>query len=623
MLPNQPIPTSDPQVPKDSPLLSVKEMVITFGEGSRRLDVVKRLSFDVDCGECLCIVGESGSGKSVSSLAIMRLLDFTGGRLSGGRIQFHLKAGGIVDLSTSKERLLRQIRGREIGMIFQEPLSALNPVMRIGDQLEEVLAVHTGLSGSEAKREALQLLQRVRINEAARRMAQYPHELSGGMRQRVVIAMAIACKPRLLICDEPTTALDVTTQAEILALIEELKRDLHMAVIFITHDMSVVAQIADRVLVMYKGEKVEEGGVDEIFEMPKADYTRALLQSVPRLGEMTGQHAPGRLAMVSPPQTSALQRDMTSDPSDRHTASLLEVRHLTTRFAIKSGLFRKTAGYVQAVDDVSFRVGHGETVSLVGESGCGKSTCARSIMRMIQPDSGQIWLGGKDILATPATALKPFRRDMQMIFQDPFSSLNPKMRILDQVAEPLRNFPASQSDEMIETVAGLLARVELPRSFLGRYPHQLSGGQRQRVAMARALALRPKIIIADEAVSALDVSVQAQVLNMMIDLQEELGISYLFISHDMAVVERMSHKVGVMYRGRLVEFGPRRAVFETPAHPYTRKLLESVLVADPRHRVNLADRASEPISSPILPLGYVPPARRLERVGPDHFAEQT
>ena len=454
----------------------------------------------------------------------------------------------------------------------------------------------------------------MRIPEPERRLNQYPHELSGGMRQRVVIAIAMACRPRLLICDEPTTALDVTIQAEILALIDRLKRENGMAVMFITHDMAVVAQMADRVVVMYRGNKVEEGTVTEIFENPREDYTKALLAAVPRLGEMAGKPAPEPMRLMRNADGSTAPRPIVvADPRP-----LLEVRNLSTRFAVKGGLLRRTVAQVHAVEDVSFTVMGGETLSLVGESGCGKSTTGRSILRLVEPTSGEVRLGGTDVIGLSQSALRRARADMQMIFQDPFASLDPQMRLFDQVEEPMLNFGIGSRSERQDRIAGLFDRVELPRSFMRRYPHEMSGGQRQRIAIARALALNPTLIIADEAVSALDVSVQAQVLNLLMELQQDLGISMLFISHDMAVVERVSHHVAVMYLGRIVEIGTRRQVFENPQHSYTRQLMAAVPVADPRRKKISEDLKFKPIPSPIFPVGHDAPRSTYREVAPGH-----
>jgi len=600
----------------DHPIARIENLRVEFQTKDGPVVGVEDVSFSINPGETVCVVGESGSGKSVSSLSLMRLVEFGGGAIAGGRLLFDRKTGGQVDLAKTDQDLMRTIRGNEIGMIFQEPMTALNPVFTVGRQLTEGLRLHKGMSKKEAEARALDLLKQVRIPEPERRLQQYPHELSGGMRQRVVIAMALACEPRLLIADEPTTALDVTIQAEILALIDRLKRETGTAVMFITHDMAVVAQMADRVVVMYRGNKVEEGTVQDIFENPQHDYTKALLSAVPKLGEMTGKALPEPMRLLGSTGPAAVPIPGTDTP-------LLTVKNLTTRFAVRGGLFRRTVANVHAVEDVSFTLNKGRTLSLVGESGCGKSTCGRSILRLVEPLSGSVILDGTDIMALDPRALRRARQDMQMVFQDPFASLNPQMQLSDQVAEPLRNFGTHTGSALTDKVADLFDRVHLPRNFMRRFPHELSGGQRQRVAIARALALNPKLIIADEAVSALDVSVQAQVLNLMMELQADLGLSFLFISHDMAVVERVSHDVGVMYLGRIVEMGSRQAVFEDPQHPYTRALMKAVPVADPRQRKSEKDLQFKPIPSPIHPASYDPAPSEYKEVSKGHFVLTT
>lgn len=595
----------------DQPIVRIENLRVEFQTKSGKVVGVEDVSFSINPGETVAIVGESGSGKSVSSLSLMRLVEFGGGDIAGGKLSFSRKTGETLELTDADSSLMQTIRGNEIGMIFQEPMTALNPVFTVGRQLTEGLRVHRGLTAKEAEARALELLRQVRIPEPERRLKQYPHELSGGMRQRVVIAMALACEPRLLIADEPTTALDVTIQAEILALMDRLKRETGTAVMFITHDMAVVAQMADRVVVMYRGRKVEEGPVAEIFENPQHDYTKALLAAVPKLGEMTGKKYPEPMKLLGKPQAEI-------KPIPGGEGELLKVENLVTRFPVRGGFFRKLVANVHAVEDVSFTLNKGRTLSLVGESGCGKSSAGRSILRLVEPTSGKVSLEGKDILALDSRGLREARLDMQMIFQDPFASLNPQMKLLDQVAEPMWNYRTHKGKDLQDRVAMLFDRVELPRSFLNRYPHELSGGQRQRVAIARALALNPKLIIADESVSALDVSVQAQVLNLMMELQSELGLSFLFISHDMAVVERVSHDVAVMYLGRIVEIGPRQAVFENPQHAYTKALMKAVPIADPRQRKLEKDLNFKPIPSPIHSVGYQPKPSVYEEVAPGH-----
>nr|WP_174829327.1 MULTISPECIES: ABC transporter ATP-binding protein [unclassified Ruegeria] len=596
----------------DQPIAQIKKLRVEFQTKDGPVVGVEDVSFEVKPGETVCIVGESGSGKSVSSLSLMRLVEFGGGEIAGGELLFDRRDGEEMDLAKADQDLMKQIRGNEIGMIFQEPMTALNPVFTVGRQLTEGLRIHKDMTKAQAEERALELLRQVRIPEPERRLKQYPHELSGGMRQRVVIAMAMACEPRLLIADEPTTALDVTIQAEILALMDRLKRETGTAVMFITHDMAVVAQMADRVVVMFRGNKVEEGTVKEIFENPQHDYTKALLAAVPKLGEMQGKSAPEPMKLLG-----VEGQNIAPIPGTEEV--LLTVKNLTTRFPVKGGLLRRTISNVHAVEDVSFTLNKGQTLSLVGESGCGKSSAGRSILRLVEPLAGEIDLDGVDIMKLDPSGLRKARLDMQMIFQDPFASLNPQMQLVDQVAEPMRNYDVASGSELQDRVAQLFDKVQLPRSFMRRFPHEMSGGQRQRIAIARALALNPKLIIADEAVSALDVSVQAQVLNLMMELQSELGLSYLFISHDMAVVERVSHYVGVMYLGRIVELGPRARVFENPQHPYTQALMKAVPIADPNKRKSEKDLNFKPIPSPIHPTNYTPEPSQYQEVEAGHF----
>ncbi len=600
----------------DQPIAQIRKLRVEFQTKDGPVVGVEDVSFEVNPGETVCIVGESGSGKSVSSLSLMRLVEFGGGEIAGGQLLFDRRDGDEMNLADADQDLMKQIRGNEIGMIFQEPMTALNPVFTVGRQLTEGLRIHKDMNKAEAEARALELLRQVRIPEPERRLKQYPHELSGGMRQRVVIAMAMACEPRLLIADEPTTALDVTIQAEILALMDRLKRETGTAVMFITHDMAVVAQMADRVVVMFRGNKVEEGTVNEIFENPQHDYTKALLAAVPKLGEMQGKSAPEPMKLLG-------VEGQNIAPIPGTDEVLLTVKNLTTRFPVKGGLLRRTISNVHAVEDVSFTLNRGQTLSLVGESGCGKSSAGRSILRLVEPMAGEIDLDGVDVMKLDPAGLRKARLDMQMIFQDPFASLNPQMQLIDQVAEPMRNYGVASGSELQDRVAQLFDKVQLPRSFMRRFPHEMSGGQRQRIAIARALALNPKLIIADEAVSALDVSVQAQVLNLMMELQSELSLSYLFISHDMAVVERVSHHVGVMYLGRIVELGPRARVFENPQHPYTQALMKAVPIADPNKRKSEKDLNFKPIPSPIHPIGYAPEPSEYNEVEPGHFVLTT
>ena len=597
---------------KKSPILDVNSLKVNFQTKTGKVTGVKDLSFSIFPGETVCLVGESGSGKSVSSLSIMRLVEFGGGKIDSGSIMFSSNSKAEKDLIDFNQKDMRGIRGNEIGMVFQEPMTALNPVFTVKRQLTEGLRIHKKMGKKEAQLEALNLLKSVRIPEPERRLNQYPHELSGGMRQRIVIAMALACKPRILIADEPTTALDVTIQAEILTLLNRLKQETGTSILFITHDMAVVAQIADRVVVMYNGEKVEEGTVNQIFNNPAKDYTKKLISSVPKLGAMIGKKYPEPLELSSNGKLKTKRIVGTKKP-------LLEVKNLVTRYPVMGGMFRKKIANLHAVEDVSFTINKGQTFSLVGESGCGKTTIARTILRLEESVSGEVWIEGVDVLKQNKKELLKQRLNMQMVFQDPYGSLNPVMKLFDQVAEPLINYKINQGAELNKMISELFDKVKLPRAFLNRYPHELSGGQRQRVAIARALALNPKLLILDEAVSALDVSVQASVINLLLDLQHELGLSYLFVSHDMAVVERVSHYVGVMYLGRMVEIGDRQTIFSNPTHPYTKALMKAVPIADPKKRFRGEDINFKAISSPIRSLDFVPDASSYKKIKKDHY----
>ena len=582
------------------PIVSIRNLRVKFETDSGTVIAVEDSSFDVFPGETVCLVGESGSGKSVTSLSLMRLEEFGGGKIVSGKLALETATSGKLDLVDADLEAITAARGKEIGMIFQEPMTSLNPVFNIGKQLTDGLKRHTKLTGPELRENALALLKEVRIPDPEARLKQYPHELSGGMRQRIVIAIAMACAPRLLIADEPTTALDVTIQAEILALINRLKSDHNMGVLFITHDMAVVAQMADRVVVMHQGKIVEEGSVDDIFHRPKQEYTQTLLAAVPKLGAMKGTKYPKPLNV--PGKTNNQIMNKMAERADNK--NVLELKNLVTRFPVYGGVLKREVANVHAVENVSFTIRQGETFGLVGESGCGKSSCGRSILRLVEPTSGDIILNGKSLLSLNRTELRSARRDMQMIFQDPFASLNPYMRVKEQISEPLKNFGIRNKSHTDDLIDDILKKVELPISFLKRFPHELSGGQRQRIAIARAIIVNPSLVIADEAVSALDVSVQAQVLNLLMSLQDEFRLSYLFISHDMAVVERVSHNVGVMYSGRLVEMGSRSQIFENPQHAYTRSLISAVPVADPKQRNILGNVNFRPIPSPVFPIGY-------------------
>ncbi|MGE0313341.1 MAG: ABC transporter ATP-binding protein [Lautropia sp.] len=580
-----------------APLLAVRDLKVAFGSPASRRTVVDALSFDLAPGETLAIVGESGCGKSVTALSIMRLVERDGGCIVDGRILLHRPGRAPLDLARCEEREMRRLRGNAVSMIFQEPMSSLNPCMTVGAQIRESLMLHEPLTATAARRRAIELLDRVRIDDPARRVDAYPHQLSGGMRQRVMIAIAIACAPRLLIADEPTTALDVTIQAGILGLLGELQREHGTSILFITHDMGVVAQVADRVVVMRAGRAVETASTGPLFTVPRAAYTRDLLASVPRLGSAAG-----------PPPLTAPE-----DPP------LLDVRHLAVRFPVRRGLFARRVANVHAVDDVSFVLHAGETLGLVGESGSGKSTLGRAILRLIDADAGEIRFRGEDLAALDQARLRPLRRDLQMVFQDPYASLDPRMKVADLVTDLLAIHERLGPSQRRDIAAGLLERVRLPLDSLDRYPHQFSGGQRQRLCIARALALKPALIVADEPVSALDVSVQAQVIALMQSLQQEDGISWLFVSHDIALVERMSHRIAVLEAGRIVETGPARAVLEDPRHRYTQDLLRAVPRPDPARRAAFAPapRASSRVAE--RPLAFTRAPWRYETVSDGHL----
>jgi len=608
-------------------VLAVEDLSVRFTTSERSVDAVKHLSFHVDHGETLAVVGESGSGKSVTSLALMRLVEHGGGRILNGRMAFRRRSGEVLDLAQARDATMRGIRGADIAMIFQEPMTSLNPVFTAGDQIAEAIRIHQGKSASAARAEALRMLELVRIPEARNVLDRFPHQLSGGMRQRVMIAMALSCKPQLLIADEPTTALDVTIQAQILQLIRELQAEMRMGVLFITHDMGVVAEVADRVLVMYRGDPIEEGPSAHVFASPRHAYTRALLAAVPKLGAMQGTELPAKFELLrsGPAAGTEAEAADTATPQDTvrsGSGPILRVRDLVTRFDVPSGVFGRVKRRVHAVEKVSFDLYPGETLALVGESGCGKSTTGRSLLRLVESQSGTIEFGGRNIRDLPTRELQALRRNIQFIFQDPFASLDPRVTVGFSILEPLLIHRIAKGAEAQQRVDWLLQKVGLPPEAAQRYPHEFSGGQRQRIAIARALALNPKVVVADESVSALDVSIQAQIVNLMLDLQRELGVAFLFISHDMAVVERISHRVAVMYLGQIVEIGPRRAVFEAPQHAYTRKLMAAVPVADPARRHLQHALLEGEIPSPIRPVGDEPEVPPLIQVAPGHFVAQ-
>ncbi|MCJ8521559.1 peptide/nickel transport system ATP-binding protein [Pseudorhizobium tarimense] len=597
------------------PVLSVRNLTTSFKVEDQWRSVVKGISFEIAPKETVAIVGESGSGKSVTSLSIMRLLPKNASRIEGS-----VKLAGR-ELLTLPDEQMRQVRGNEISMIFQEPMTSLNPIFPIGRQIAEALTVHRDISRAEARAEVIRLLEKVRIPNARNRYDEFPHQFSGGMRQRVMIAMALASKPKLLIADEPTTALDVTIQGEILDLIKTLQDEEGMSVLFITHDMGVVAEVADRTIVMYRGEAVETGPTEQIFHRGQHPYTRALLSAVPRLGSMGDRKLPLRFPSIDVGTGEQVELEDVRDTVAKTKTPILKVRDLTTRFDIHSGLFGRKTGAVHAVEKVSFQVHEGETLALVGESGCGKSTTGRSVTRLITPTSGEVTIDGYNVMQLDKTTLRSMRRSIQMVFQDPFASLNPRMSIGSAVMEPYIEHRLGTKAQAREKAADLLQKVGLSPDMMRRFPHEFSGGQRQRIAIARALMLDPKVIVADEAVSALDVSIKAQVCNLLLDLQQSLKLAYLFISHDMAVVERVSHRVAVMYLGEIVEIGPRAAVFDNPQHPYTRKLMAAVPIPDPSRRGIKRNMAIDEIKSPIRPAGYVPPLREYREISPGHLVQ--
>jgi peptide/nickel transport system ATP-binding protein len=553
-----------------TPVLSVRNLSLDARTPDGRRRILDDINFDLTVGETLCIAGESGSGKSVTSLAIMGLLPKASLQVASGSILLEER-----DLLRLPDRAMRKVRGGEIAMVFQEPMTSLNPVISVGAQLTEAIREHQGSDNSAAATIARQMLDAVQITDPARRLKQFPHELSGGMRQRVMIAMALSCRPKVLIADEPTTALDVTVQAQILTLMRELKQEFGASIILITHDMGVVAEMADRVAVMQNGRIVEEGPSLSVFGQPREPYTRQLLAAVPRLGAHSGTDGPPR---VSEARVEVLQRDRTP---------VLNVANLNVTYGNPVGRFFKGAAPTSAVNDVSFDIPPGQTLGLVGESGSGKSTTGKAVLGLI-PFTGDVVINGRNIGGLTQREMQPVRRSAQMIFQDPYASLDPRMAVGAAVAEPMVIHGLGNKSERADRVAELLRRVGLTPDATTRYPHEFSGGQRQRICIARALALEPKLIVADESVAALDVSVRARVLDLLLELQETMGLAYLFISHDMAVVERMSHHVAVMQHGKIVEAGTRRQVFETPQDPYTQALMAAVPIPDPLAHRKLA-----------------------------------
>ncbi|SDW50429.1 ABC transporter ATP-binding protein [Aequorivita viscosa] len=555
-----------------SPLLSVQELVVSFGKKGKATEVLHTISFDVHENEILGIVGESGSGKSVTSLSIMGLLPKKTAHTSG-RILFENK-----DLLKTDEKEFRAIRGKEIAMIFQEPMSALNPSLKCGKQVSEILKLHLKLNSSEAKKETISLFEKVKLPRPNEIYNSYPHQISGGQMQRVMIAMAIACKPKLLIADEPTTALDVTVQKEIMSLLKSIQQETKMAMLFISHDLNLVSEIADRVMVMYKGDVVENATTFEIFKTPKAEYTKALLEARPALDV--------RLATL-PTIASIADKSFVAKeikPTERakkhkqiYTQTpILEISNLKKYYYSSMGIFSKSES-VKAVDDISFSVFEGETLGLVGESGCGKSTLGKTILQLEKATSGSIKYKGRELTKLTKTEIRNLRKEIQIIFQDPYSSLNPRLPIGEALMEPMEVHQLGKSrKDRKEKALLLLKRVGLDDSYFNRYPHELSGGQRQRVGIARTIAVEPKLVICDESVSALDISVQAQVLNVLNELKNDFGFTYIFISHDLAVVKYMSDQLLVMNKGKIEELGDADEIYANPQTEYTKKLVGAI-----------------------------------------------
>lgn len=568
------------------PFISIRNLAVTFRSEEETVTAVNHISLNIMPGEILGIVGESGSGKSVTALSLMQLIQAPG-RISAGEIMYQPPGKPAVDLLKLPAASMREYRGAEIAMIFQEPMTSLNPLHTCGRQVAEAIRLHKSVPEKEARRQAIALFERVRIPHPEEAYDKYPHELSGGQKQRVMIAMAISCGPRLLIADEPTTALDVTVQKTILELLRELQQEMGMSVVFITHDLGVIAEIATRVAVMYKGNVVEEGAVADIFNQPQHPYTKGLLACRPpldlrlrRLPVVSDFLDGGRAADVD-----AFVRSLVLPEEDVRTRAamleerppLLKVEGLSTWFPRRRSLLGKVRQWTKAVDDVSFEVREGETLGLVGESGCGKTTLSRTLLRLIEPTYGRIYYKGRDLLSLSAADMREMRRHVQLIFQDPYSSLNPRMTVGQAIIEPMQVHSLYGSDRARkEKVLELLEKVNLRPEHYHRYPHEFSGGQRQRIVIARALALNPEFIICDESVSALDVSVQAQVLNLLVQLQQEFNFTYIFISHNLSVVHFMSDRMMVMNKGKIAEMGPAGEVYHRPQSAYTRQLIAAI-----------------------------------------------
>lgn len=583
------------------PLLEIQHLVTEFRNGDVQHKAIKDISFTVERGKTLGIVGESGSGKSVTSMSVMGLIPNPPGKITNGKIILHTKIGKEINLANLSEHNLRSLRGDEMAMIFQEPMTSLNPVMTCGKQVQEALQLHQHVSEQEAKEKTIELFSEVQLPVPEQMFERYPHQLSGGQKQRVMIAMAMSCRPALLIADEPTTALDVTVQKTILELMKELQRKYNVGIIFITHDLGVIAEIADDIVVMYKGEIVEQGSVAQVFKNPSHPYTKSLLNCRPPLNER-----PVRLPVVSDfleldeqgamrAKASQLQKILITAEQRKinHQAlysqqKIIEVKNLRTWFPVETPMLGKASNFIKAVDDVSFDVYEGETLGLVGESGCGKSTLGRTILKLNAAYSGEVYYKGQEILQMKEKDFKHLRPQMQLIFQDPYSALNPRMSIGEAIAEPMQVHGIEpNAKRRNERVRELLKKVGLEADHYNRFPHEFSGGQRQRVCIARALGMQPKFIICDESVSALDVSVQAQVLNLLNDLKHEFKFTYIFISHDLSVVKYMSDRMVVMNKGKIEEMGDPDAIYAAPQSDYTKRLIDSI----PHHKLQQLSKA--------------------------------
>ena len=575
-------------------LLEFKNLVTEFRTEGTSVKAVKGISFTLNRGETIGIVGESGSGKSVTSLSAMRLIPNPPGEITGGEIIFHQKDGTATDLLKISEEEMRAFRGNDIAMIFQEPMTSLNPVFTCGDQVIEAIILHQKLNKKQAKALTIKLFEEVQLPDPERIFSTYPHQISGGQKQRVMIAMAMSCQPTVLIADEPTTALDVTVQKTILQLMQKLQTERDMGIMFITHDLGVIAELADKVVVMYKGDIVEQGNVWDIFSNPQHPYTKGLLACrppldkrytfLPTVSDFMKTDENGKI-IENNISVEEFTKDLAIPLSERENKHkelyskepILQIKNLKTYFPIRNGFFGGISEYVRAVDNITFDVYPGETLGLVGESGCGKTTTGRTIIRLEEPTEGEMIYKGKDIAKMNTKELREFRKEVQIIFQDPYSSLNPRMTIGNAIMEPMQVHDILDNDEQRKKrVEDLLTRVNLDPSHFYRYPHEFSGGQRQRIGIARALAVNPKFIICDESVSALDVSVQAQVLNLLNELKEEFGLTYIFISHDLSVVKYMSDRMVVMQAGQIEEMGDADQIYNQPGTEYTMKLINAI-----------------------------------------------